>query len=153
MPTYTKFFSLEKPAVSEKYDINVFNSNFEKIDTAVKDLIDQFTVISEDGGKVCLPVVLPDGTLVHVCTGASGDSIDALTELPTPSSDYENKCILYIGSSTSDIATNSFYQCILDSQTNTYVWQPLKINDSVDTITYTALAETSDITVTINVKS
>ena len=38
MPNYTNNLKLEKPLQSENYNIDIFNSNADKIDTAIQDV-------------------------------------------------------------------------------------------------------------------
>ena len=38
MPNYTNNLKLEKPLQSENYDIDIFNSNADKIDTAIQEV-------------------------------------------------------------------------------------------------------------------
>ena len=38
MPNYTKYLKLEKPLQSENYNIDIFNSNADKIDTSIQEI-------------------------------------------------------------------------------------------------------------------
>ena len=38
MPNYTNNLNLEKPLQSENYNIDIFNSNADKIDTAIQEI-------------------------------------------------------------------------------------------------------------------
>jgi hypothetical protein len=43
MPNYTNNLELEKPLQSENYNIDIFNSNADKIDTAIQSLNNKYS--------------------------------------------------------------------------------------------------------------
>ena len=43
MPNYTNNLKLEKPLQSENYNIDIFNSNADKIDTAIQSLNNKYS--------------------------------------------------------------------------------------------------------------
>lgn len=43
MPNYTNNLNLEKPLQSENYNIDIFNSNADKIDTAIQSLNNKYS--------------------------------------------------------------------------------------------------------------
>lgn len=74
----TQNLNLGKPLVSEKYDISVFNSNADKIDSAIKELQDKTTAASADKAGV---VMLNDDTESDsTTTAATANSVKKVSD-------------------------------------------------------------------------
>ena len=56
MPNYTDKLKLEKPLQNENYNIDVFNANADKIDSAVKDLTNVYNELNNKYSELYLEV-------------------------------------------------------------------------------------------------
>ena len=69
MPNYTNNLKLEKPLQSENYNIDIFNSNADKIDTAIQEIkgkVDGLDLKAEKVTLAALPVSIPVALMVIV---------------------------------------------------------------------------------------
>ena len=64
MPNYTDNLRLEKPLQSENYDIDIFNSNADLIDSAIQNIKDEISGLSEEY-VLATKVKMTDGTIAE----------------------------------------------------------------------------------------
>ena len=57
MPNYTNNLKLEKPLQSENYNIDIFNSNADKIDTAIQEVKSKVDGLELTAERVTIPDV------------------------------------------------------------------------------------------------
>ena len=78
MPNYTNSLRLEKPLQTENYNIDIFNSNADKIDTAINSNTDRISAIEVEllGSKSRLAEILTSKDV----TANSSESLSALIE-------------------------------------------------------------------------
>ena len=75
MPNYTNNLKLEKPLQSENYNIDIFNSNADKIDTAIQEVKGKVDGLELKAEKV---------TLVDIVNYFTSNNVEgALSELAT----------------------------------------------------------------------
>ena len=61
--------------------------------------------------------------------GGGGGGDIQITDLPTPSIDEFGNIYQYIGMDTSDYLNGCFYKCVYDSDSATYKWIPILVED------------------------
>ena len=90
MPNYTTTLRLEKPLQSENYDIDIFNSNADLIDSAIQNIKDEISGLSEEY-VLATKVKMTDGTIAeYVISKNTADIKNVTSNILTLQTDVLN---------------------------------------------------------------
>lgn len=90
MPNYTTTLRLEKPLQSENYDIDIFNSNADLIDSAIQNIKDEISGLNEEY-VLATKVKMTDGTIAeYVISKNTADIKNAKSNILTLQTDVLN---------------------------------------------------------------
>lgn len=134
----TSNFQLEKPLVSDNYDINVHNRNMDKIDTAINEVKGQVDGLELTSSKVLRPngknveeslssnetsisslKTKVDNGQNHKLTNDDGNAID----ISNGNANTLTKCGVYVGSNITNCPDDGFWMIESKAQNSNFIIQ------------------------------